>query len=116
MGALGAYKDVLWLLNDTHDPLGLNASSGTRRKRRRAIIQHALCDDLSLDELRHFSAIRLPRSVATYEYSGDLLHAIEGTHPVRDRNWCNISPSKRDQLWLDHFRMQQHTFDECLPQ
>jgi hypothetical protein len=112
MGALGAYQDVLWLLDNTHDPLGLNASSGTRRKRHRAIIQHALFDDVPLDEIRHFSDFRLPRSVATYEYSGHLLHAIAGTHPVRDKNWYNVSPSKRDQLWLDHFRMQQHTFDE----
>jgi hypothetical protein len=70
MGALGAYQDVLWLLDDTHDPIGLNASSGTRCKRRRATIEHALFADASLDELRHFFAIRLPGSVATYEYSG----------------------------------------------
>jgi hypothetical protein len=65
MGALGADQDVLWLLDDTHDPLCLNASSGTRHSRRRAIIQHALFADVSLDELRRFSAFRLPRSVIT---------------------------------------------------
>jgi hypothetical protein len=65
MGVLGACQDVLWLLQDTHNPLGLDGTSGTRHKRRRAIIEHALFSDVSIDALRHFSAIRLPRSLAT---------------------------------------------------
>jgi hypothetical protein len=54
MGTLGADQGVLWLLDGTHDPISLNASSGTCHKICRAIIQHILFAEVLRDDFGTF--------------------------------------------------------------
>ncbi len=115
MSAKRPYSDACCLLDDLFDPLGVfedDTDDAKRRKRKSIICAWSLIARLTLEDVRRIRSIRLPRSVHTWEYVGDIRDAIDGVHPVQNKNWSSYSLEMQDSLWLDEFRMHKCVFDE----
>jgi hypothetical protein len=71
-------------------------------------------DDDAVEEVHELNHLRLTRSRGKYNYSGDLLQAMDGTHTNPDINWNTLGPAEQDRRWLDAVRMPQDVYEALL--
>jgi hypothetical protein len=64
--------------------------------------------------VRWVCSLRNPRSVDTFEYAGEFLNAVNGTHSNESLRWSGLPAHERDRRWIDNFRMLEADFDELL--
>jgi hypothetical protein len=69
------------------------------------------------DETAELEAVmqwRMPRSLATYEYPGELVDSALNRHAHPAKNWDRLPQHERDRRWISYFRMLEHHFHALL--
>jgi hypothetical protein len=71
-------------------------------------------DDDPDEYVQWVCGLRNPRIVDTFEYAGEFLNAVHGTHSFESLLWSSLPAHERDGRWIDNFRMLEADFDELL--